>query len=171
MVTLEHQSFCLWYTKDIIFPLAKKELLQGMYFCLSALSDLSGCKTTAWKSTKFFLDFFPVPEDIFSSLCMDFLELEPCKGQDGKEYNYVLVIVCRLEWLHISHTLPESWTNSYPTSPNIFGQMCLFHGYPNEIVSDQDHLISSKFFSTLCSLIGIEQHFAIIYRPKGKWSC
>jgi len=42
------------------------------------------------------LDFFPIPEDVFSSSCMNFLELEPCTGSDGKEYNYVLVIVCRL---------------------------------------------------------------------------
>ena len=40
-------------------------------------------------------------------------------------------------------------------------------GIPNTIVSDQDHLISSKFFQTLCALVGIEQHFSIIYRPKG----
>ena len=40
-------------------------------------------------------------------------------------------------------------------------------GLPNEIVSDQDHLISSKFFQTLCGLVGIDQHFSIIYRPKG----
>ena len=42
-----------------------------------------------------------------------------------------------------------------------------FMGLPNEIVSDNDHLISSFFFTTLCELVGIEQHFSIIYRPKG----
>ena len=40
-------------------------------------------------------------------------------------------------------------------------------GLPNEIVSDNDHLISSSFLKTLCELVGIEQHFSIIYRPKG----
>jgi hypothetical protein len=42
------------------------------------------------------MDFFPVPNDIFTSLCMDFLELEPCKGTDDKIYDYILVVVCRL---------------------------------------------------------------------------
>jgi len=39
------------------------------------------------------LDFFPIPEDVFSSLCMDFLQLEPVVGSDNKKYDYVLVIV------------------------------------------------------------------------------
>ena len=42
------------------------------------------------------MDFFPIPQEIFSSLCMDFVDLEPCKGTDGCTYDYCLVIVCRL---------------------------------------------------------------------------
>ena len=40
-------------------------------------------------------------------------------------------------------------------------------GLPNEIVSDRDHLISSNLSTTLCGLVGVEQHFSIDYRPKG----
>ena len=50
----------------------------------------------------------------------------------------------------------------------LFLEKCVsFMGLPNEIVSDNDHLLSSHFFTTLCDLVGIEQHFSIIYRPKG----
>ena len=113
------------------------------------------------------LDFFPIPDDIFSSLCMDFLELEPCKGSDGKEYNYVLVVVCRLSGYILAIPCQKAGLTAVSLA-QIFLEKCVpFMGLPNEIVSDQDHLISSKFFSTLCGLIGIEQHFSIIYRPKG----
>jgi hypothetical protein len=40
-------------------------------------------------------------------------------------------------------------------------------GIPNEILSDNDHLITSLFFRTLCEMTGIEQHSSVIYRPKG----
>lgn len=42
------------------------------------------------------MEFFPIPTEIFTFLCMDFLELETCKGIDDKSYGNVLVIVCRL---------------------------------------------------------------------------
>ena len=29
------------------------------------------------------MDFCPIPQEIFSSLCMDFVDIEPCKGTDG----------------------------------------------------------------------------------------
>ena len=38
---------------------------------------------------------------------------------------------------------------------------------PLEIMSDNDNLITSKIFQTLFDMLGIEQHSAIIYRPKG----
>ena len=37
------------------------------------------------------LDYFPIPPDIFQSLCIDFLELPKSGGCD-----YVMIIVCRL---------------------------------------------------------------------------
>ena len=40
-------------------------------------------------------------------------------------------------------------------------------GLPSEIVSDNDHLITSKFFMTMCQLAGVHQHQSIIYRLKG----
>ena len=42
------------------------------------------------------LDFLPIPEDIFSSICMDFLQLPTCTDADGQEFYYALVVVCRL---------------------------------------------------------------------------
>ena len=113
------------------------------------------------------LDFFPIPEEIFHSLCMDFLQLESCKGFDGKEYDYVLVIVCRLSGYIVAIPCRKAGLSSRILAELFLEKCVCFMGIPNTIVSDQDHLISSKFFQTLCALVGIDQHFSIIYRPKG----
>ena len=40
-------------------------------------------------------------------------------------------------------------------------------GLPHEIMNDCDHLINSKFMTTLCALSGVTQHTSIVYRPRG----
>ena len=40
-------------------------------------------------------------------------------------------------------------------------------GIPYEIVSDDQNLITSKLFRTLCQLSGIMQKQSILYRPRG----
>ena len=42
------------------------------------------------------MDLCPIPEEIFSHLCMDFLELDPCEDVNKTVYDYFFVIVCRL---------------------------------------------------------------------------
>jgi len=50
----------------------------------------------------------------------------------------------------------------------LFMDHCVyFMGITMEILSDQDHLLTSRFFQALCDDLGVEQHTAIIYRPKG----
>jgi hypothetical protein len=42
------------------------------------------------------LDFCPIPADIFSSLCIDFVDLPSCRDSEGKQFDCAMVIVCRL---------------------------------------------------------------------------
>jgi transposase InsO family protein len=98
---------------------------------------------------------------------MDFLELESVTGSDGKDYDYILVIVCRLSGYLTALPCRKSGLTAQHVAQLFLERCVCFMGLPNEIVSDQDHLISSRFFTTLCSLVGVEQHFSIIYRPKG----
>ena len=57
---------------------------------------------------------------------------------------------------------------SAEVAAKLFLRHCVaLFGVPNEILTDNDHLICSQFFSTLVDLLGIEQHVAIVYRPKG----
>ena len=112
------------------------------------------------------LNHYPVPENIFSSICIDFSEM-PAVKVDGTHFDYMMVIVCRL----------SGYTMSIPTrkkgltaekAASLFLQNCVhIFGLPAEILSDVDHLITSHFFTCLCRLSGIRQHQSIIYRPKG----
>ena len=113
------------------------------------------------------MDFFPIPEDVFSSLCMDFLQLEACIGSDGKKYDYILVVVCRLSGYIVAIPCEKAGLSALAVAKLFLDKCVCFMGLPNEVVSDQDHLISSRFFTSLCEMVGIEQHFSIIYRPKG----
>ena len=42
------------------------------------------------------MDFCPIPQEIFSSLCMDFVDIELVKDTEGRQFDCCLVIVCRL---------------------------------------------------------------------------
>ena len=113
------------------------------------------------------VDFFPVPSQIFSSLCMDFLSLLAVTGAQGKKRDTVLVIVDRLSGYIIGIPCQKSGLTA-EAAAELFLKHCVYlMGVPLEILSDNDNLITSKFFQTLCDMLGIEQHSAIIYRPKG----
>jgi transposase InsO family protein len=113
------------------------------------------------------LDFCPIPEDIFSSLCMDFLEVPEIKDKQGNSWNYIFVIVCRSSGFIEAIPCNKRGLTA-EIAAGLFLNTCVkFMGIPNEILTDQDHLITSHFFTTLCELTGIEQHSSIIYRPQG----
>ena len=62
--------------------------------------------------------------------------------------------------------LKEGFTARKAAHP--FLERCVaFMGIPLEILSDNDNLITSEFFRALCDYLGIVQHTAIIYRPRG----
>ena len=113
------------------------------------------------------MDFCPIPSDIFSSLCMDFLDLPKCQGPDGAEYDYVLVVVCRLSGYVLAFPCLKAGLTAERLARLYMEKFVALIGLPHEIMSDNDHLITSKFFTTLCQCAGISQLTSILYRPRG----
>jgi hypothetical protein len=112
------------------------------------------------------MDFWPIPSDIFHSLSMDFLTLPDCL-HDGVVFDYCFVIVDRLSGYILAIPCSKKGLTARKAA-GLFLQHCVnLMGVPVEIVCDNDNLITSEFFSDLCDLIGIAQHRAVIYRPKG----
>ena len=113
------------------------------------------------------LDYFPVPDQIFASLCMDFLSLPKVTSETGAVYDTVFVIVDRLSGYIQGIPCLKAGLDAEDCA-RLFLQNCVcLMGVPLDILSDNDKLITSKFFMTLCESLGIEQHSAVIYRPKG----
>lgn len=113
------------------------------------------------------MDFVPIPDEIFSSLCMDFVAIPEVKDSNGQSYDCAFVIVCRLSGYIMAIPCLKRGLTAEKVATLFLERCVALMGIPNEILSDNDHLICSKFFVTLCQLAGIEQHSAIVYRPKG----
>ena len=98
---------------------------------------------------------------------MDFLTLSKVTTESGAHYDTIFVIVNRLSgYIQCIPCLKAGITAE--EAAKLFLNHCVYlMGVPLRILSDNDTLITSKFFQTLCDLLGIEQHSAVIYRPKG----
>ena len=96
---------------------------------------------------------------------MDFVDLPEITFRE-KNYNSALVVVCRLSGYLASVPLHKTGFTAEKAAEIFLEHFISFMGLPTEIVSDNDHLLSSAFFSTMCEKIGIEQHFSIAYRPR-----
>ena len=107
---------------------------------------------------------YPIPEYPFSSICIDFLELQDCVSQ-GKTYNNVMIVVCRLTGYILAVPCDKSLTATQLA--HLFLERVVgFMGLPQQIFSDHDHLVTAKFFQTLCQLCGIDMKQSPIYRPR-----
>ena len=112
------------------------------------------------------LDFSSIPNDIFASVCMDFLDLPRIEGEDGSIYDYALVQVCRLSGFTLEFAGGKTRLTANKFAKIYFERMNTFTGIHNKIVSENYHLISGTFFITICYLAGIDQYQSIFYRPR-----
>ena len=108
------------------------------------------------------LDYVPIPEDVFSNLCMDFLQLPLCTDVDGVIYDYILVMVCRLSGFVLGLPCKKDGLTAEKVSRLFLHHVVAIFGIPHEIMSDCDHLINSHFMNTLCALAGVTQHTSIV---------
>ena len=102
------------------------------------------------------LDYYPLPECPFSSHLMDFLSLESNPiTVDNHTYHSMFIVVCRLTGYILiipfnTHITAEELARHF------LQQVVCFFGLPQEVYSDQDHLVNSKFFQTYAQMSGIE---------------
>ena len=97
---------------------------------------------------------------------MTFAYLPPVTFRD-QYYDSAFLVVCRLSGYLTAIPL---WKTGFTAekAAEVFLERCIsFMGLPCEIFSDNDHLLSSAFFTTMCEELGIEQHFSIPYRTRG----
>ena len=107
----------------------------------------------------------PVPPYIFSSMCMDFVDL-PRVRYKKNYYDYLFVIVDRLSGYIQAIPCEKEGLTGAACADMFFRQVMMFTGLPKEVLTDQDIRLTSQFFNTLCALSGVEQHQSTVYRPR-----
>ena len=112
------------------------------------------------------LEYYPIPEYPFSSLSMDSLSLgsNPITI-DNHTYNYIFMVVCRLTAYILGIRCNTHITAEELARPFLHLVVCFFR-LPQEVYSDQDHLVNSKFFRTYPQMSGIESVQSSAYRPQ-----
>ena len=106
----------------------------------------------------------PVPKYPFSSVCIDFCDLSsrPCTS-NNRTYDYV--VVCPLTGYVVA--VPCSKTLDAQGLADMYLERVVpIMGLPQEMFSDQDHLVTAEFFKELCSLSGIAMKQSTIKRPQ-----
>ena len=147
--------------RRFLFPFSPKKLIAEV---IAQCPVCQSCKAPN-RSSADTLEHFPIPSTPFSSLAMDFVELDSVKV-DGQNFDSALIVVCRLSGYIIAIPTRKKGLDAAKLA-RIFLERCVFFmGIPREIFSDNDHLITSEFFRTLCAQSGIEQHQGVIYRPQ-----
>ena len=96
----------------------------------------------------------PVPPYIFSSLCMDFVDL-PAVRFEKQRYDYALVVVCRLSGYVIALPCEKDGLTGEKVASMFFRNVLSFAGLPKEVTSDVDIRLMSTFFQTICQLSGV----------------
>ena len=112
------------------------------------------------------MEGYPIPDDIFSSFAVDFVSFKADPVSIRNEtFDQALVVVCRL-----SGYITAVPCNSKLTKEDLADLFvtCIFTqwGLPKEIFSDHDKLIDSEWFQRYCKLCGVEEHTALVYKPK-----
>ena len=157
-VLLLKRSFC--------FAMADKALAK---LCEDHIKACHVCQAVKKKGNKRHgkLDYVPIPEDVFTCLCMDFVRFPSCKNLDGTMIDSVLVVLCRLSGYAFGIPCKKEGLTAEKMAALYLRYVVGTFGLPHEIMSDCDHLINSKFMNTLCALSGVTQHTSIVYRPRG----
>ena len=108
----------------------------------------------------------PLPEYPFAPVCVDVCDLSgrPCTA-NGNTYDYVLVVDCRLTG-NVGAVPCCKTLTALGLADLYLDRVVPVMGMPQEIFSDQDHLVTAEFFSDLCKLLAISMKQSTINRPQ-----
>ena len=111
------------------------------------------------------LRHYPIPPSVFQSLCIDFVHI--CDRDDATpDPDHVLVVVCRHSGYTVGIPVRKKGLTAEGTAKLLYDRVGSFMGCPNEIFSDQDVVLNTKFFSAFCEHFGVRQRMSTPYTPK-----
>lgn len=103
-----------------------------------------------------------IPETPWRAWSMDWItKLSPStQGNDA-----ILVVVCRLS--KMAHFIPASGNDTAEvTARRLVNNVIRLHGLPTSIVSDRDPKLVSKFWQSVCKLLGMKTLMSTAFHPQ-----
>ena len=107
------------------------------------------------------------PDRAWKSIAMDWIvKLPPSKDPiNGVEYDSVFVVVERLTGYGTFIPYKEA-SNAEVLAHTFLKEIVAHHGMPEEIISDRDRLVTSKFWSSLVAQLGVKSKLSSAYHPQ-----
>jgi hypothetical protein len=148
--------------KSYYFPQMKKTIRAYIDRCVTCIIDKPSRHSPYGEMGR-----FEIPSRPWQSIGMDWITKLP-KSKDpltGTAYDSVWVIVCRLTKLGYFIPYLESSTTEalcYSFKRHVIAN----HGMPENIVSDRDKWLTSKFWTSLMKQLGVKQTMTSGYHPQ-----
>ena len=108
--------------------------------------------------------FYRVPDEIFSSLAIDFVDLPKTRVNDVV-FDYAMVVVCSFTGYVLAIPTTKLGMDSKKAATLFSEIFVVFMGLPKEVFSDNASVIHSDFLNDLLDLSGIEHHTSVVYKP------
>jgi hypothetical protein len=108
----------------------------------------------------------PVPDTIFSHICVDIFSM-PTEMFADESFDCMVVWVDRLSGWILARPSQKRGLTAEKTASIMMDAGWDIFGVPDSITSDQGPQFAGKFFRTVCSRLGIRQAFSHAYRPQG----
>lgn len=94
-------------------------------------------------------------------VCMDFLSLEPAKGNIGN------VLVITDHYTKFAKAIPTKNQTARTTAEALFNEFIMHYGVPTRLHSDQGANFESEIIRELCNLTGMKKSHTTPYHPQG----
>jgi len=107
----------------------------------------------------------PVPSKPWEAIGIDFLGPLPLSKDWNREYDSITVTIDLFSGM--VHLVPSKITyTAKEIAELVFAEVYKYHGVPKYIISDQDVLFTSAFWTNFNKLIGAKQTMSSAYHPE-----
>lgn len=107
----------------------------------------------------------PVPDRIFSSVCIDIFSMQPAEWQ-GVEYDAMLLCVDRLSGWIVTKCTRKLGLTAEKAAHLMLDDGWDIYGIPHVVTSDQGPQFAGMWWKTMCIRLGIRQAFSQAHRPQ-----
>ena len=107
----------------------------------------------------------PVPDRIFTSVCIDIFSMPPEKWL-GVDYDCMVICVDRLTGWIVAKPTQKLGLTAEKAAHLMLDDGWSIYGIPQEVTSDQGPQFTGAWWKTMCHRLGIRQAYNKAHRPQ-----